>query len=833
MRQILYLSTMLFGAIAAMGWYHVNTEIAQAVQLQGDSDKLIGRMAIDLAHTHLLIEESLAGDSGINRSEIQESLASLEKDMDAIDAGISVHAETMGPDIAAIRKQLNRFIGLAVHRLEHPSISMPGSPIDEQFDELFQVLLEKQHRLEGKLNVLTSEHLQKFQRLQALIAILFFVFVAVVLVILSRYNRKLSQAIDESRLSEKRSRISEASLARAQQIAHIGNWDWDIKADTLVWSDEIYRIFGMKPQQFEPSYKAFLMAVHPDDRNKLEEAVQLAVTGNKPYNINHRIVLPNGKIRFVHEQGEIEFGDDGDPERMIGTVQDITERYMVEQEIEKLFGAIKQAGEIIVITDHMGVIEYVNPAFTRITGYTSGEAIGKNPSILKSDLQDPSYYQEMWETISRGNIWKGTLIDRKKDGSYFPVMMTVSPVKNDQGVITHYISVQQDMSEHQLLEEQLRQSQKMEALGTLVGGIAHDFNNMLAGVLGNTYLIRSRRKKGQDFDDLLDAIDEYGNSAADMIKQMLTFARNDSIELKPLNLSQVMHETCKLVRSGIPESIACSFKISDDTLKVMGDVTQIQNLLLNLANNARDAVADVEQPVIEVSLQRFDADQDFMLKYPQAGHEAYARIAVRDNGSGINPEHIKRIFDPFFTTKGVNKGTGLGLSMVYGAIQRHDGIIDVDSVSGEFTEFNIYLPLTETLIETSSAGADILIDSKGQTILLADDEPALRDVHAKLLADLGFQVIQADDGLSAVELFEANREDISLAILDVVMPNLSGVEAALRINEIAPELPIIFVTGYDLNEALSSTELPKKYLALQKPFTVNQLAEKMRLAMTA
>ena len=831
MRLILYLSTMIFGAIAAVGWYHMNAEIAETIKLQGDSDELIGQMAIDLSRTHLMIEESLAGDASISRAAIEDGIAALEKDMNDIEMRMSGHIEALVPYAAAIRTDLDVFLPLAFERLENAGSSMPGSSIDQRFDELFASILERQHQLETEVNELTRNHLQNFQRLQAFIAILFFIFITGVLATLHLYNRKLSQAVRESRESEERLRASEESLVRAQKIACVGNWDWDIKADRLIWSDEIYRIFGLEPQQFEPTYKAFLKSVHPDDRAKLEEAVNQSVTNQRPYNINHRIVLPNGKVRYVHEQGEVEFGQDGDPKRMIGTVQDITERYLVEQELEKLFGAIKQAGEIIVITDHDGVIEFVNPAFTAITGYSAGEAIGQKPSLLKSDLQDPAYYKDMWDTISRGDVWKGSLIDRKKDGSYFPVMMTVSPVKDDRGIITHYISVQQDMSEHQQLEEQLHQSQKMEALGTLVGGIAHDFNNMLAGILGNTYLIRSRHQKGQTFDDLLEAIDQYGNGAADMIRQMLTFARNDNIELKPMNLNQVVKETCKLVRTVTPENIDCRFTIDEETLKVLGDVSQIQNILLNLTNNARDALAGMENPRIEVSLSHYHADQKFASRYPESVHDEYARLSVRDNGSGIDYEHLKRIFDPFFTTKGVSKGTGLGLSMVYGAAKRHNGIIDVDSVRGEFTVFHVYLPLIKGAAEMPREDSRISLQSEGQTVLLADDEDMLREVHANLLIELGFRVIQAEDGQSGVELYEENRDSITLAILDVVMPRMGGVEAALRIHELSPGLPIIFVTGYDLNEALSSAKLPVNYSALQKPFTVQQLAEKIKEAM--
>ena len=825
------LLSVSFAAIIAYGWHAMSTEITETIKLQAEISKMVGQMTSDLSNAHMLLEESLAGAVGVDELAIQDHLSMLESNAGSLIDSLPRHVGELLPMAEVMRDELHRFGELARQQLRHAKGSMPASAGEQQFDELFLSIIEQQQGLKERLDELTGSNLQRFQLIQSFIAFLFIIFITAVLTMIGRYNRSLKQAMHDSQLAEQRARASQESLARAQQIAQIGNWDWDIEADSLLWSDEIYRIFGLEPQQFKPTYKAFLKVVHPEDRLKLEDAVNMAVTSNRPYNINHRIVLPNGRVRYVHEQGRVEYGHSGDPKRMIGTVQDITERYLVEQELEKLFSAIKQAGEIIVITDHEGVIEYVNPAFTAITGYTPGEAIGKKPSILKSDLQDPAYYREMWQTISRGDVWKGSMIDRKKDGSYLPVMMTVSPVKDDRGVITHYISVQQDMSEHQQLEEQLRQSQKMEALGTLVGGIAHDFNNMLAGMLGNTYLVRLRHRQGKPFDDLLDAIDSYGNRAAEMIKQMLTFARNDNIELTPVNLSNLFKESSKLIRTAIPGNISCHFSSGRDELKVLGDISQIQNVLLNLANNAKDAVEQVEDPVIELELSRFVASQEFFIAHPQVVAREYARITVRDNGSGISQEHIKRIFDPFFTTKGVNKGTGLGLSMVYGAVQRHGGVIEVESMQGQFTLFNIYLPLVEGVVESLPASSGVSLVGEGQTILLADDEESLLAIHSDLLIEMGFKVLRANSGQGAIELFEANRESIELAILDVVMPKIGGVEAARRIQELSPGFPVIFITGYDLNEALRSGEQLRNHYALQKPFTVGQLAEKIRLAL--
>ena len=521
--------------------------------------------------------------------------------------------------------------------------------------------------------------------------------------------------------------------------------------------------------------------------------------------------------------------DMGRIEGVLLVLLDVSEKVNAENQLRKLSQAVEQAGESVLVTDKKGTIEYVNPAFTEITGYSSEEVIGKDPSILKSDAQDPSYYKNLWETVTRGEVWHGTLIDRKKDGSFYPALMSVSPIHDESGETTHYVAIQQDMTEHQKLEEQFQQSQKMEAIGTLVGGIAHDFNNMLAGIMGNLYLAKVKIEDKDKAIEKLDSIEVLSNRAADMIRQLLTFARKDSIKMNSFSLNLFLNEALKLARSGVPEDVRLTYNISPDDLIIHGNATQLQQVIMNLLNNARDAVADVSEPVIDCVLDTYSATDEFREKHPDLEEDRFAHLTVRDNGSGISEAKLDKIFDPFFTTKGVGTGTGLGLSMVYGAIQSHGGAIEVESQPVEGTAFHIYLPLeTEKAEEVEIEEAIVAVEGHGETILLVDDDESMRSATAAVLTSLSYKVMEADGGEDALEMFSAHQDNIDLILTDVVMPKVGGVDLAKSIRLLDKNVPVIFATGYDKDQAMSSDDQVTQSIVVNKPFSVVKLSQLIR-----
>jgi len=511
-------------------------------------------------------------------------------------------------------------------------------------------------------------------------------------------------------------------------------------------------------------------------------------------------------------------------------LRDITVQLHTEESQRKQIKAIAEAGEAVMITDRNAIIEYVNPAFTKITGYLPEEVIGKTPAILKSTAQDASLYKELWDTITRGEVWHGTLIDKRKDGSFYPAMMSIAPIHGDEGEITHYVSLQQDMSEYQKMEEQFLQAQKMEAIGTLVGGIAHDFNNMLTAIQGNVYLSKLKLENPSKVKERLDNIELLGIRAADMVKQLLTFARKDHVKMSLFSLNSFLKETCKLIRTAIPENIKFVFDSCEEILIVNGDATQLQQVVMNLLNNARDAVYDAKQPRIELKLSLYIPTDMFMKTHQEAKGVKFAALEVWDNGYGIAKDHLNKVFEPFFTTKSVDQGTGLGLAMVYGAVHSHDGILEVESKSGEGSVFSVYLPLKEGF-EALGEGENCIVRGQGETILLVDDDIEMCDITCKVLNSLNYNVLIAHNGEEALEVFTGHRTMIELIFTDIVMPKMNAYELMASIRQLGHDVPVIFMTGYDKKQAIASEDQDGQDSVINKPFSIVELSQLLRRKM--
>lgn len=505
--------------------------------------------------------------------------------------------------------------------------------------------------------------------------------------------------------------------------------------------------------------------------------------------------------------------------------RDITERKQAQARIEILSQAIMQSGEAMTITDAGARIGFVNPAFTELTGYSEEEVLGKLPSILKSGNQNQAFYKAMWESLIRGEVWQGKVVNRKKSGEFYPAMLTISPVKNSDGDITNYIGLQQDLQSYEELEAQFHQAQKMAAIGTLVGGIAHNFNNDLAGITGNIYLAKRRLKADPDTIGKLEQAEKIAFSAAETIQQLLTFSRKGMVQMHSLSIAAFLKEAAKLHRASLPENIALQLDVKDKDMRINGDINQLQQMLMNLVTNAFDAMQSTEHPSIRIVLRRFMASEAFATRHELAASGAYAHIMVSDNGCGIPPDHMQHIFEPFYTTKEIGRGTGLGLAMVYGAVRMHGGAVDIES-SAQGTSVHIFLPVVLSV----ESGMPIhlhgeVAQGSGETILLVDDNEMVLQTGRELLEDIGYRVLTADDGLSAIEVYRAHPHDIDLLILDVVMPRMGGVDALQAIREINPQARAIFASGYD---KLRSQADDIHDTLISKPFSVGKLSRAIR-----
>jgi len=579
----------------------------------------------------------------------------------------------------------------------------------------------------------------------------------------------------------------------------------------------------------------FFELVHPDEHERLVEIYKQRMQGSGP--------MASYEIRCLHTNGQplwVEVGGSliqyqGQSADLV-SVRDVTRRKKADETVRKLSSAIEQAGESVIIMNRDCMIEYTNPAFTSITGYSPEEAIGQTPRMLysgnHSDNQDADFYEAMLKIITRGKVWHGKVVGRKKDASFYPAMLTISPIFDDAGGsshLTHFVGIQSDLSALEDMEQRFHQAQKMETVGTMVGGIAHNFNNMLAGMTGNLYLAKRQMRENPDVVQKLSNVEDLSQHAADMIQQLLAFARKGMVSRKEMPLVPFIKEALKLLRASVPENIAVHEAICSDALLIKGDATLIHQVLANLVSNARDAVETVDEPNITIRLEPFQTDDAFIEKHPYFKAGAYAHLSVADNGAGIPKQQIEHLFEPFFTTKEQGKGTGLGLSMVYGAMKTHHGFVEVESIVSKGANFHIYIPLLEkAVLAVEPVQTTEAVHGQGELILLADDELIVRNVMAEILESMGYRVLQANDGLKTMELFTEHEQEIALALLDVVMPHCGGMALAKQIRAVNPDVPVIFLTGYDKAHVLHGEAPMPNSETLTKPANFDLLSQRIR-----
>jgi len=517
----------------------------------------------------------------------------------------------------------------------------------------------------------------------------------------------------------------------------------------------------------------------------------------------------------------------GDRKVIQCNIRDITERKRAEAEHVRLVTAIEQSAEAVLMTNTEGEIQYVNPAFTRITGYSRDEVLGQNPRILKSGKQDPAFYQQLWATILKGEIWHGELINRRKDGSLYSEQMSIAPVRSAGGEVTYFIATKQDVTEHKKLEQQLIQAQKMEAVGRLAGGVAHDFNNLLTIINGYAQLLIEPISPQDPRRGHLKEILTAGERAASLTRQLLAFSRRQVLEPRVLNLNSVLADVAKMLRRLIGEDVELVATLKPDLGRVKVDPGQIEQVIMNLAVNARDAMPQGGKLFVETSNVEIDAN--YARSHSPMMPGKYVMVAVSDTGCGMDLETQAHLFEPFFTTKEKGHGTGLGLATVYGIVKQSGGFIWVYSVPGRGSTFKIYLPVVEEALPTAEPAEVPAELAKGsETVLVVEDEGGVRSLVCEALASHGYKVLEAAGAASALEISEKYTEPIHLLLTDVVMPQTGGKELAKGFSTLHPETKVLYMSGYTDDAIVRHGILERGTSFLQKPFQPRALLLKIR-----
>ena len=645
---------------------------------------------------------------------------------------------------------------------------------------------------------------------------------------------RVHNMIEVRLLQQKLNQHNSARLENSQRLAHIGDWEYDFINLRLVWSEEIYRILGVTPQDHPPHSESFYRRVHPDDLAFVHREKKAAAEGTRRADFEHRIIRPDGEVRHVHQVVELTHNEQGQPVMESGTVQDITERVRSKEALrrkEAQFNILTSTvPDYIYFKDRESRFLMINDRMARDVGLPdAAAAVGKTDADFFSGehaRQARADEQKIMETgvpmiaYEEKETWP--------DGRSTWASSTKLPVRDADGKITGLVGISRDVTARMHLEEQLRRAQRLEAIGSLASGVAHDMNNILAPMLMAAGILKDRLPAAGDR-RIIELVENGATRGALIIRQLLAFSSGVEGARAPVQLRHLLHEMEHLMQETFPRSIRIEGNIPGDLWTVLADATQMHQVIMNLCVNARDAMP--EGGKLTMCAENLQMDEALVQIHPEAKPGPYVMVTVADDGTGIAPEIISRIFDPFFTTKGVGKGTGLGLSTVIGIVKSHGGFITVYSEPGRGTAFKVYLPATGgTEIPRRDRSLAPMPLGSGELILVVDDEASILQVTQKVLTKHHYRVLMAGDGEEAIKLFVERSDSIDLVLTDIMMPVIGGLELTRALRIIKPNIKVIAMSGLgdeDMHTAFAalgvSEILAKPYVVAILLKTINQV----------
>jgi len=503
-------------------------------------------------------------------------------------------------------------------------------------------------------------------------------------------------------------------------------------------------------------------------------------------------------------------------------------RQAAEEERARLAMAVEQAGESIVVTGTDGAIRYVNPAFERVTGYRREEVLGKNPRVLKSGRQSEAFYRELWDVLTRGQTWRGCFVNRRKDGTLFEEDAVISPVRDASGGVVNYVAVKRDVTEERRNEEQVRRSQRMEAVSKLAGGIAHDFNNLLTAVIGYADLLILQLPDDGPYRRHAEEIKRAGTRAATLTRQLLAFSRQQVLQPRDLGLNEVLSGMETTLRRNLGDRIGLSILRGDRLGKVKADPSQVEQVLVTLALRARDAMPSGGKLVVETA--NAELDDAYARRHLFVRPGPYVMVAISDTGEGLDAEAQALLFEPFASSAG-SAEKGLGLSSVYGIVKQSEGYIWVYSEPGVGTTIKVYLPRVDAGAEVRPVPAERLRGS--ETVLVVEDEAVVLDILREVLSGHGYTVLTAANGEEGLRVLSSHPGPIHLLLTDVVMPMMAGPDLSDRAAALRPEARTLFISGYTEHTVIRHGVTGRGAGFLQKPFTPEAVARKVREVLDA